>query len=33
MLAIGVELKRGAIVILSNELARWKLDTLIASDA
>jgi hypothetical protein len=33
MLARGIELGRGAVVILGNELARCKLDTLIASKA
>jgi len=33
MLASNIKLRRGAIVILSNELVRYKLDTLIASKA
>jgi len=33
ILASGIKLRRGAIVIPNNELARCKLDTLIASKA
>jgi len=33
MLASSIKLRRGAIIILSKELARCKLDTLIASKA
>jgi len=33
MLASGIKLRRGAVIILSNKLARYKLNTLIASEA
>jgi len=33
MLASGIKLGRGAIIIPSNELAGYKLNTLIASEA
>jgi hypothetical protein len=33
MLASGIKLRRRAIVIPSNELVRYKLNTLIASEA
>jgi hypothetical protein len=33
ILARGIKLRRGAIVIPNNELARYKLNTLIASEA
>jgi len=33
MLASNIKLRRGAIIIPSNKLARYKLNTLIASEA